>query len=70
MKTKASKRKLNGEFKPGADTENTICQDIGDRLIHIATAAYYKAEARGFLPGKELDDWLDAEATFAGMESR
>lgn len=28
----------------------------------IATAAYYKAEARGFMPGRELDDWLEAEA--------
>jgi hypothetical protein len=27
----------------------------------IATAAYYRAERRGFLPGHELEDWLDAE---------
>jgi len=27
----------------------------------IATAAYYRAEKRGFTPGAELDDWLEAE---------
>ena len=30
-------------------------------LSGIATAAYYKAERRGFVPGHELDDWLVAE---------
>ncbi len=28
----------------------------------IAVAAYYRAQARGFAPGCELDDWLAAEA--------
>lgn len=27
-----------------------------------AECAYYKAEARGFEPGHEMDDWLAAEA--------
>lgn len=27
----------------------------------IATAAYYLAAARNFMPGHELDDWLEAE---------
>lgn len=31
----------------------------------IELAAYYKAQARGFKPGKELDDWLEAEAEIA-----
>lgn len=34
----------------------------GHRLTMIAEAAYFRAEARGFEPGAELDDWLDAEA--------
>lgn len=33
-----------------------------ERLSHIAESAYYKAEARGFFPGYELEDWLAAEA--------
>ena len=28
----------------------------------IAISAYLKAEARGFEPGRELEDWLAAEA--------
>ncbi len=28
----------------------------------IARAAYFRAERRGFAPGRELEDWLEAEA--------
>lgn len=28
----------------------------------IAEAAYYRAQRRGFAPGYELKDWLEAEA--------
>ncbi len=35
-------------------------QDI--RYARIAENAYYKAEARGFEPGHELEDWLAAES--------
>ena len=27
----------------------------------IAEVAYYKAEKRGFAPGNEMQDWLEAE---------
>ena len=30
----------------------------------MATLAYLKAEARGFTPGQELGDWLEAENEF------
>jgi Protein of unknown function (DUF2934) len=33
-----------------------------DRDAEIALRAYYKAEARGYEPGHEIQDWLDAEA--------
>lgn len=33
----------------------------------ISEAAYYKAEARGFAPNKELDDWLAAEREYLTM---
>ena len=33
-----------------------------ERISRITGSAYYKAEARGFSPGNELDDWLAAEA--------
>lgn len=32
----------------------------------ISEAAYYRAQRRGFEPGRELDDWLAAEAEIAG----
>ena len=33
-----------------------------ERYHGVAEAAYFRAEQRGFLPGYELQDWLDAEA--------
>lgn len=33
-----------------------------EKLTRIAVAAYYKAEARGYEPGYEMQDWLEAEA--------
>lgn len=35
---------------------------VVDSSSSIAERAYYKAEARGFEPGHELEDWLAAEA--------
>lgn len=32
-----------------------------DREAQIAEAAYLRAERRGFAPGLELEDWLEAE---------
>jgi hypothetical protein len=32
-----------------------------ERYDRVAKAAYLRAEHRGFLPGWELQDWLDAE---------
>ena len=32
------------------------------RELMIAEAAYYRAEQRGFAPGNEMSDWLEAEA--------
>jgi len=32
-----------------------------DRTACIAKAAYFIAERRGFAPGHELEDWLQAE---------
>ena len=32
-----------------------------DRCASIAEAAYFIAQRRGFVPGHELEDWLQAE---------
>lgn len=56
MKSKAKKDKTGGIMESG---QPSVAADQPD---HIATAAYYKAESRGFAPGREMDDWLAAEA--------
>lgn len=33
----------------------------------ISDAAYYRARKRGFAPGRELDDWLAAEAEISSQ---
>lgn len=61
MKFTATKTKLDSApftYAVPADSAN----DDADRSGYIATSAYYMAEARGFMPGHELDDWLKAEA--------
>ena len=35
---------------------------LEERQRWVATAAYHKAEKRGFAPGYEVQDWLEAEA--------
>ncbi|MES9939647.1 MAG: DUF2934 domain-containing protein [Candidatus Thiodiazotropha sp. 6PLUC2] len=34
-----------------------------ERYEMIATMAYYRAEARNFEPGNDVQDWLDCEST-------
>jgi len=34
------------------------------RQEHIATAAYYRAEGRGFVHGMDMQDWLEAAAEY------
>ena len=36
--------------------------DPYERYKWIAQAAYFRAEKRGFAPGGEMQDWLEAEA--------
>jgi len=43
-------------------SQSVAALDNPERSERIATGAYYMAEARGFIPGQELDDWLSAEA--------
>lgn len=38
-----------------------------ERYRMIATAAYYRAEKRGFVGGDPVQDWLEAEAEFTKL---
>ena len=33
-----------------------------ERARMVARAAYFRSQKRGFDPGRDLDDWLEAEA--------
>lgn len=44
--------------------------DDADRLEMIAANAYFRAERRGFLPGYDLADWLEAEREVDAMLRR
>lgn len=45
---------------------NILENEEEGRQCEVALAAYFKAENRGFTPGKELDDWLEAEHDIMG----
>ena len=54
-----------------AKTSTTdTAQSTSDRQAMIAEAAYYKAEKRGFMPGLEVTDWLDAEKELAASTAK
>ncbi|MGB2833302.1 MAG: DUF2934 domain-containing protein [Methylotenera sp.] len=60
VETKVKKETTpKAESKPSSKTESTENQDV---CCQVALCAYYKAEARGFEPGHEMEDWLAAEA--------
>jgi len=44
--------------------------DAAARTQTIAFAAYLRAERRGFTPGGELDDWLQAEAELDTLQAK
>lgn len=69
MKTKSEKR-LGKNVAAAAIGDAEIEPNNCDRLQRIETAAYYKAAARGFAPGMEVDDWLQAEVEVAAEEKQ
>jgi hypothetical protein len=51
--------------KPTTKVKSKLEASDEDNLTRIAVSAYYKAEVRGYEPGHELQDWLEAEAEFS-----
>jgi sterol desaturase/sphingolipid hydroxylase (fatty acid hydroxylase superfamily) len=49
-----------------ATRESSFVQPV-DLDVMIAVAAYYKAEKRGFYPGNELRDWLEAKSEIISL---
>jgi hypothetical protein len=60
MATKTVKRE---DVSTHIEADAVIC--LPDRDAKIAELAYYKAEGRGFEPGHELEDWLEAEGEYS-----
>jgi hypothetical protein len=54
----AKPNKGNSQARPGSAPP----LDAQERDRLIAQAAYFRAEKRGFAPGCELQDWIEAEA--------
>ncbi|MDP3538144.1 MAG: DUF2934 domain-containing protein [Azonexus sp.] len=67
MKTTGDKRKSRSKVNSEA-MESEAGPRFENNIEHVATAAYYKAEARGFSPGSELEDWLSAEVELSKGE--
>lgn len=45
-------------------------QPPGELRKQIEEAAYYRAKQRGFVPGHELEDWVQAESEVLGNAGR
>ena len=70
--TKAAARSITTEFEPkkGNSQKGNSESAKGpgpalsaqERQMLIERAAYFRAERRGFVPGGELQDWIEAEA--------
>ena len=54
----------SGSSRPSAEADVgvRVAGNPQDRRAMIAQLAYFRAEQRGFAPGGEVQDWLDAEA--------
>ena len=51
-------KKGNSQLRPGSGPSISA----QERQMLVARAAYFRAEKRGFAPGGELQDWVEAEA--------
>ena len=66
--TTTTRKKVGRTNKAAATTKKSTKPDTSliesspeERWKVIAVAAYHKAEERGFAPGDELQDWVEAE---------
>lgn len=62
MKTSRSQNKPSTSSQQQSSSASNPPASTLAMAEQIAIAAYLKAQARGFEPGHELEDWLAAEA--------
>jgi hypothetical protein len=65
--TASARRKPGGKSVQSIVITDALTPAVDERHDWIARTAYHKAAARGFAPGREMDDWLEAEAEFAAQ---
>ena len=59
-------KQRNSEVRPGSGP--ALSAQERERLV--ARAAYFRAEKRGFAPGCELQDWVEAEAEVVRLNGK
>ena len=67
---KAVGKKVSGKTAPTEETrlpKTDIAHE--ERWKMICIAAYHRAEKRGFVPGYELEDWIEAEKAIDALLS-
>ncbi|MCD6041861.1 MAG: oligoendopeptidase [Burkholderiales bacterium] len=66
-KKPAAPRKTSGKAKPPPVAAHARAEITPEELRKLVSeAAYYRAKTRGFAPGHELEDWIQAEAEVMG----
>lgn len=65
-KTKSAARSGSGS-RASVGAAGSGAGDECPREQMIAEAAYFRAERRGFSPGNEMSDWLEAEADVVAL---
>ena len=55
---------------PAAAKPAPVALSAAQREQMVRTAAYFRAEQRGFAPGNEWDDWLSAEAEVGSLPAQ
>ncbi|WP_097459752.1 DUF2934 domain-containing protein [Mangrovitalea sediminis] len=67
-KTTATSRKAPAKGSAAATKARPAANVTAEqRWRMIADAAFYRAERRGFSPGGEVNDWLEAEAEIEAL---
>lgn len=68
----AKKSKTNASPQQSYQAGGSVAAggDACPREQMIAEAAYFHAERRGFAPGNEMSDWLQAEADMEGLHQQ
>jgi len=67
---KPATRVARAAATPAAARPASAAMSAAQREQMVRTAAYFRAERRGFVPGNEWDDWLAAEAEVGSLPAQ